>query len=285
MKKIEEYSQDELIALYKRLNVYTTTWWFKYYKTYDKYYKEYRQKTNKEEEPVIIWKLDNTKLLNQSMSFIDIADHERFFISSREATIERTIEELKSTVMDDKTGREIKKLTYEKEALRITKECLYWFSGLYERDVEKYEENNPNLCSPDEIMEELHFTDEYNIKNGLATDYQVYQFVWETLQYLSKEQLSKLLSFADRGLKNKWEKISSRAGRKSRECPIRQVDIETGAVINTYSTRNDLMAKTGIKKSHLAQCIKTAKDNPDRRNEWKKWKGENGRLYGFVEYQ
>ena len=57
----------------------------------------------------------------------------------------------------------------------------------------------------------------------------------------------------------------------------------TGEVVNTYTTRNELMEKTGIKKSHLAQCIKTAKDNVSDRALWKKWVGEDGKKYGFVE--
>ena len=46
---------------------------------------------------------------------------------------------------------------------------------------------------------------------------------------------------------------------------------------------NELIQKTGIKKSHLSQCIKTSKDRPYDREGWKKWIGKDERKYGFVE--
>ena len=85
--------------------------------------------------------------------------------------------------------------------------------------------------------------------------------------------------------RQKWEMIRSNAGRKDKVAEIQQIDIESGSVVATYMMRKDIIAKTGIKKSHLAQCIKTAKENPGNRNEWKKWKGSDGKLYGFAESQ
>ena len=90
---------------------------------------------------------------------------------------------------------------------------------------------------------------------------------------------------ADTGIEKKWQNITIGAGRRDKVAEIQQIDIATGNVVATYMMRKDIIAKTGITKSHLAQCIKTAKEKPDNRNKWKKWKGSDGKLYGFAESQ
>jgi len=140
-----------------------------------------------------------------------------------------------------------------------------------------------DIRSVDDMECELHMNDQMDIKQGLATDYQVYEFVWNTLQYLNIEELSRLLKFAETGLENKWTFITASAGRKSRNSEIKQIDLETGKVVNTFKTRNELIDKLGIKKSHLSQCIKTSKENPGNTMIWKKWIGEDGKKYGFIE--
>ena len=187
-----------------------------------------------------------------------------------------------------KNHKAILRLQCEKQAFLHVHKCVWWIGGEHERYVNKIYDNlllnwdEGDWLSPDELEAELHLNDEDNIENGLATDYQEYQFIWDTLQYLNKDQLSKLLKFADTGIESKWEKISITSGRKSRVCEIKQIDIETGEIVNSFSTRNELMQKIGIKKSHLSQCIKTAKENPKDRSLWKKWVSE-GKKYGFIE--
>jgi len=269
MKQIEEYNLDELIALYKRLPIYATTWWFKYYRTY-------KMKKDEKDKPIISGKL-NIKGYYSSPRDV------RFFNDLRIDILDYDIEELMKKGSDH--SKEIKRLQLEREAHRIMNESLFWFAGCFEQYVKDYDntEDTSRMCRPEDLEEELHSNDDLNVEFGIATDYQVFEFVWETLQYLDIKQLSKLLKFADNGLAKKWENVTFGAGRKSRVGEIQQIEIETGEVVNTYTTRNELMEKTGIKKSHLAQCIKTAKDNSSDRTQWKKWVGEDGKKYGFVE--
>lgn len=288
MKPIEDYTQEELVALYKRMNVNTTTWWFKHYKMYDKYYKKYLQEHNADNAPIILREYYEWKELNPKSDIVEWADYMCPILFS-ESSVDNEISLLRfeeeNNHVDNSKG--IQKLSYKKEAYRICWQCIYWFGGLYDKYVNDYpsSKNKENLISPEEIMENLHMEDDLCVMNGRATDYQVYEFVWETLQWLSVPELSKLLKFAEKGIINKWKIITSTAGRKSRKCEIKQIDIETGEVVGTCTTRKELIDKTGISKSHLAQCIKTSKENPGNRNEWKKWKGNNGKLYGFVEVQ
>lgn len=283
MKKIDEYTQDELVALYKRLGVYATTWWFKYYRTY-------KLKPEEKDSPMI--KILTEKYHSNPSRVIAYiksswASNEKIDMIYqkllRHNQIDYEIGQLKQD--EEKNYREIKKLQYEREAFLNVYRSLWWFGGEHESYVERYDQipEPDDWASPEDLEFELGSNDDLNTENGLATDYEVYQFIWETLQYLNVEQLAKLLKFAENGIENKWVIIPVSAGRKSRQCEIKQVDIETGEVVGVYSARNDLMAKTGIKKSHLAQCIKTAKDNPKNRNEWKKWIGPDCRKYGFVE--
>lgn len=288
MKRIEEYTREELIALYKRMNVYSTTWWFKHYKMYNKYYKEYLERSKMENAPFILKEFDEWKELNPNSNLVEWADeYGQLFYQIRMSTIDSKIGELRNKDEGDKIDREIKKLSYEREALRIASQCLFWFAGVYDKYVNDFQffTNREERMSPEEFESDLHLNDSINVNNGLATDIQVYEFVWETLQYLSINQLSKLLSFAEKGVINKWNIITTKAGRKSRKCEIKQIDIEIGEVVGTFNTRKELIDEIGISKSHLAQCIKTAKENPGNRNEWKKWKDKNGKLYGFVEVQ
>lgn len=281
MRPIEEYTTDELISLYKRYNVYGITSWMRYAR-------RYKWKEQDSGKPFILKDLD---IPGTYSSAGDI----RVFNGFRMDSISCEIERLDKNDRTDWNKRN--KLLYEKETLRVINSCLYWFHGLFEQYVKEYElgpdysihkyvtresweENHPN---PQELEDDLHLEDDINIENGLATDYQVYRFVWETLQYLSIEQLSKLLKFANTAMKKNWINITTSVGRKRKVCEIRQIDIDTGNEVAKYMTRNDIIEQTGITKSHLSQCIKTSKSNPAERTCWKKWIGKDGKKYGFVE--
>lgn len=283
MKKIDDYSQEELVALYKRLYVYSVTWWFKYYRLY-------KLKPERKEEPII------QSVIDRIQSSYKEAEKGR--CAAREArwgniTKISLIEYKKEGVKKSKGtySREYQKLEYEETALKIINQCLYWFGGEYDRHVELESEGYTNyfmdyigdLRSVEDMECELHINDSSYIRDGQATDHQVYEFVWETLQYLNIEELGKLLKFVEVGIENNWNIISTSAGRKSRNCEVNQIDLETGKVVNTFKTRNELIEKLGIKKSHLSQCIKTSNDNPGNSKIWKKWIGEDGKKYGFVE--
>ena len=290
MKQLDEYSQDELIALLKRLSVYATIWWFKYYRMY-------KMKDEDKDKPII----DHYDSSQLDVSFRVLACVKTEWTKKeriseilqqtlRNNVIDRQLHELRESGAE-KNRSEIKKLVFEKTAYLCVHNGIWWFGGGFEDysnrlyDSLVQQEGYDAWLSPDEMEEELHSGDELNIENGVATDIQVYQFVWETLQYLDIKQLGKLLKFADTGIEKKWQNITIGAGRRDKVAEIQQIDIETGNVVATYMMRKDIIAKTGIKKSHLAQCIKTAKDNPGNRNEWKKWKGSDGKLYGFAESQ
>lgn len=287
MKRIDEYTLEELMALYKRYGVYATTWWFKYFRMH-------KLEPEDDEKPFInlylnklLWyhrSWSSLALIKKSFSSEENRIHYSYDFLARNYVLDREIEELKNQDAE-KNHREILKRQYELEAYRYIQHCKMWFDGEFDIYQKYYEDIlEPDAwLSPEELQEELHITDELNIEKGIATDYQVYEFVWETLQYLNIKQLGKLLSFVERGLQNKWENITMTAGRKSRKCEIRQVDIETGETVDTYTTRNELIDKIGISKSHLAQCIKTSKEKPNDRNEWKKWKDKTGKLFGFME--
>lgn len=288
MKPIEEYRKEELIALFKKLSVYATTWWFKYYRMY-------KMKQEDKERPII--ECYRFPWSGYSYSPSRVIAYIKTTWKSNERTDElyqqllphNTISFKITKLAEDrkKNSNKIMKLQCERAAFLNVYRSIWWCGGEMERYVELYDrlEEQEDWESPENLEIELHMNDDYNKENGIATDYEVYVFVWNTLQYLNIKQLSKLLKFADNGIETKWQKITITAGRKSKVCTIQQIDTDTGAVINTYTTRNEIMAKTDIKKSHLSQCIKTAKDNPNDRTKWKKWFGSDGRKYGFAELQ
>jgi hypothetical protein len=291
MKQLEEYTLDELIALLKRISVYATIWWFKYYRMY-------KMKDEDKDKPIIDH-YGRGWYLGASYKVLAYIKTEW---KSNERTAEIYQQLLRNNVIDnqihkleeagaEKNRSEIRKLECEKTAYLCVHNSLWWFGGgfedysnrLYDSFIQQ--EGLDAWLSPEEMEEQLHSNDEYHIENGVATDIQVYQFVWDTLQYLDIKQLGKLIKFTDTGIEKKWQNITIGAGRRDKVAEIQQIDIETGNVVATYMMRKDIIAKTGITKSHLAQCIKTAKDNPSNRNEWKKWKGSDGKLYGFTESQ
>ena len=279
MKKLEEYCQEELIALYKSINVYSVTWWFKYSRMYKK-------KPEEKDEPFIQSVIDRYtefekegRCIPRSIRWANLAHIDN---------VQCKIDKKKKKKGAD--NRDCQILIYEKSALNTINQCLYWLGGEHDYHVE-CESEGYDYCmdklddfrSVDDMECELHMNDQMYVNQGQATDYQVYEFVWNTLQYLNIEELSRLLKFAETGLENKWTFITASAGRKSRNGEIKQIDLETGKVVNTFQTRNELIDKLGIKKSHLSQCIKTSKENPGNTMIWKKWIGEDGKKYGFIE--
>ena len=279
MKKLEEYSQEELIALYKRITVYSVTWWFKYSRMY-------KMKPEEKEEPFIQSEIDRYTEFEKEGRCIPRSIRRSNLVHIN--VIQYKIDKITRT--KGTYNRDCQKLVYEESALKTINQCLYWFGGEYERHVEVESEGHEYLMdnyyevrSVEDMECELHMNDQMYVNQGLATDYQEYEFVWNTLQYLNIEELSRLLKFADTGLENKWTFITASAGRKSRNGEIKQIDLETGKVVNTFQTRNELIDKLGIKKSHLSQCIKTSKENPGNTMIWKKWIGEDGKKYGFIE--
>ena len=265
MKQINDYTQEELVSLYKRYSVYATTWWFKYYR-------QYKMKPEEKEQPFIQIKLD--RYTNFSSTIGSPRSNVEFDNNISDGYCSDKIELLSKDA--EKNHYEIDKFKCQQEALRVENRCLFWFCGGFDdfqMDYERLKDKVDYACSPEEIEEELHINDDSNISNGLATDYQIYEFVWETLQYLNIQQLTKLIKFADNGLKNRWETVSLSRGRKSRKCEIKQIDVLTGEVRNTYTTRNELMGKTGIQKyiSHNAS-------KRQRRILTKEMSGRNGKI-------
>ena len=289
MRQIDEYTLDELVALLKRISVYATIWWFKYYRMY-------KMKDEDKDKPMIEY-LDGLNYMGNTYQVLafDKSDWKSNQRSGeiyqqllRHNVINNEIHRLKEEDAEKNQG-EIRKLECERFAYLNLHNSIWWCGGLFEEYSDKGYEARiqgwsvDDWITPEELEESLHSNDEINIENGVATDIQVYQFVWDTLQYLDVKQLGKLIKFADTGIEKKWQNITIGAGRRDKVAEIQQINIETGNVVATYMVRKDIIAKTGITKSHLAQCIKTAKDNPGNRNEWKKWKGEDGILYGFAE--
>ena len=277
MKKLEDYSQEELIALYRRITVYSATWWFKYSRMY-------KMKPEEKNDPFIQTMIDRCAKSEPEVK--NIMKLTRFTNYSH-------IEYLQCMIARSVKGpenRDYQKMVYEEAALTTINQCLYWLGGEYnyhiEAESEGYEywiDKLGDIRSVEEMECELHMNDQTYVNQGQATDYQVYEFVWNTLQYLNIDELSRLLKFAETGIENKWNIIAVSAGRKSRNCEIKQFDLETEKVVNTFKTRNELIDKLGIKKSHLSQCIKTSNDNPDNTMNWKKWIGNDGKKYGFIE--
>lgn len=266
MKQIEEYTKDELVRLCKEYSVRMTIWWFRFYRMY-------RMKPEEKDEPIIMRKLD----LEQSPRFPNKYYH-ILDINELEYKIGRLSENY------GENYKKIRKLRFECEALRLIDKCLYWFWGGYDSGLPFLRDHYSRIPAED-MMFELHMCDDSRERVGMATELEALEFVWNTLQYLDIDQLGKLLKFTIQGEESRWDadSMSMDPGRRSKVCEIRQIDIETGAVVNTYQTRNELMQELGIKKSHLSQCIKTSKESPNDRDAWKKWVGKDDRKYGFKE--
>lgn len=288
MKEIKDYTKEELIALYKRMNVYTTTWWYKHYKTYDNHYKDYLEKHDIDNAPVILIDWYRWNELNPKYDYKYWSYHYGVWFSNiSNSNVEMKIDNINGKIERGTASKseiaELTKLKYKLEAGRINSECLWWF-GQFETYKEKWDNGEivHDFVSPDEHVEELHMNDNANREFGRATDFEVYSFVWNTLQWLTVDELNKLLKFAENGVVNKWQSIKSKAGRKSRIVEILQMDFKSGEVVHTYSTRNEVIENTGISKQHLSKCILTAKNSKDM-NSWKKWKDVDGTVYVFYE--
>ena len=277
MKRLEDYSNEELKALYKRFGVYAVTMHF------SKYAKDFKR-------PLIrsfVW----------TGNYHDNPFRQRAFCSMQIETNKLKIDRL----MESSGNKDdIMLLIYENEYLNIMRRCLLWFCNGYEMDdvkgmveydkdtsFNKVAEFTDHAANPEESLDTLFMNDEDNFNNGIATDLQMLDFVWDTLQWCSQEDFKKLLSFADKGLVSDWEntEFNKRRYAKKPKPIIRQADVETGDYVAEYATRQECIEKTGIKKSYLCQCLDSARANKYSCATWKKWKGQDGRKYYFIDFR
>lgn len=222
IKPLSDYTMDELKKLYKSFSLYVTTEYFKYRKIY------------KDDE--------HLSIINVTGEGYSTEFHQRLFNSFRISTLDSRIER-----GDYKNEEEMFKYRNEIAALRNVNETLYWFIGCGEKIIENYGTDELDDYE-NELYEELHLNDDYDIENECATKYEIYTFIWETLRFCSIKELSNLCKFADK----KFE--FNQAHRPRKNAKIFKYDKDDN-LIATYNNRAECIEKDNIKKSMLSLVL------------------------------
>ena len=111
MKQIEDYSKEEIISLCKRLSIYATAWFFKYYRTY-------KMKDEEKEEPFIEREFQGTEGYKKTTYYI-------FFKKRDRSDVQYQLNRLNKDRADYETKHQ--RLLYTDEACRMMIETVYWF--------------------------------------------------------------------------------------------------------------------------------------------------------------
>ena len=198
MKNLKEYSNEQLISLYKRYDLFVIT---KYIGMFLK--DEERPLINKE-----LW-IKNDKGITNAYS---IPYNVNFWISMRIDNLQTQYDNEESVNKQNKIKLEIEWLKAKYQAIRLF--ASGWLKTNEEENLVNDSEyiepakafNHFIKCFPN-ALDELTMNDDINNMLERATDFKMYQFIYETLQYCSNDEIEYLLKFVDKGLKSQWENV------------------------------------------------------------------------------
>jgi hypothetical protein len=222
IRKLEDYSNEELKRLYNSFSLYIVTEWMKYRKRY------------KNDQNISVLLVSDKPYDTQ----LDV----RFFNSMKCKTIEMKLE-----LKDYKTEEEKQQMINEKTVLKIFNEVLFWFAGGYEA-LEKDYETGKNVMDPDELYEELHESDDIDREYNKATKYEMYKFIWETLRFCDAKTLGKLCRLSN----SKFE--FNKPHRPTKNLPIYKYDKEDN-LIEIFKNRSECIEKDNISKAALSMVL------------------------------
>lgn len=196
MRKLEDYTKEELIALYKRLDLYMAT----EYLNVESYY---------DNDASNIFKINKLWTGNRYSNPDNICFwYKNMYIDNAKRNLD--------------TASSDKKAIYYKAQIAyyelIWKSLWYFASGWMkvkpeEKDLDDTKPMDAKTAFNHLIkhfpqqLDNLTINDEINKENGIATDFKTLQFVYKTLIYCSKEEIGSLIKLADKGLSTQWESI------------------------------------------------------------------------------
>lgn len=117
-------------------------------------------------------------------------------------------------------------------------------------NIELYYEDIENGVIPN-IIEEMHSNDEVDIEYGRASMRQVYDFVWNTLQYLDEKQLKELVDLAD----NKYEFVEKKPNHRPLEDKRVAKYDKLNNLIEIYKNRNEAMKHNKISPAMMSYLL------------------------------
>lgn len=196
MKKLLDYTNEELMSLYKRLDLYIATEYLKM----DNYY---------DNDASNIFKIN--KLWNGS----HYSNPDNVCFWYKNIYIDNAKHNLETAASEKKAMYYKAQIAYYE---LIWKSLWYFASGwLKVKPEEKDLDDTKPMDAKSafnhlvkhfpEQLDNLTINDRINKENGIATDFKTLQFVYETLIYCDKEEIERLIKLADKGLSTQWESI------------------------------------------------------------------------------
>ena len=221
-RTIKDYSTDELKKLYKSYSLYVVTKTFKHVRTYktDKHLTMINDTEDGYKEWVVKCVLNRIRINN----ITDELNEHKY-----------------------KDENEKRRLEYERTTLNICNDVLFWCNGGFTDTVERFK-SGKQVQNPYELYDELHMNDDYDIKNGLPTKFDIYLFIWETLRFCTVDELATLLKYADSDFK------TSSVGRPKIKAKIYKYD-KDNKVVGIYEDRQSCMDANRIPKSTLSKIL------------------------------
>lgn len=219
IKPLEDYTTEELQKLYKVQSVCILTEWFKNRKRYHN-------------EPIIDI-LDVTKTQQDHLRFLNVCK------------IKNIVHQLETD--EDVDNIEKENLLNQKIVFETCNEVLFWCAGGFVQVKQMYDAGK-EVQNPVELFNELHEYDDFDIKFGRATKWDIYLFIWSTLRYCSAKELANLLKLSEKKF------IVRDVGRPVVEKVILKFD-RFGNLVETFKSRQECMEKDNIGKQCLSHVI------------------------------
>lgn len=279
MKQLNDYTIEQLKSLYQNLKCYAVTEYFIYLRRYDTKTKKYNRilDLNAQVKDKNEWRfLTEAELLNINENHgVNDSTHTLIY-KSKYWNLDYEIHNTDFETRLDEWTMNLRKVAIgtcyniynfftNKKKIEDNKS---WHNGEYYH-VNDYmiEDGLPmfvnQFMSEDEIeewyeelrsgylmsfVEKLHETDELNRELGIATDEEVYYFIWDTLQHCTLKELCTLKDYA----RKEWK--IKKAHRPSKNKKIYKYDKDKNLVA-TFNNRNECIEVDKINKSVLSKIL------------------------------
>lgn len=160
--------------------------------------------------------------------------------------------------------RESASLGVNKFVNKIFDEMLVWFCKGYESDdnissipcdkiesikwtKEITEEALMEGCNPEYTWEKLTINDAQDLLRGVAPRLAMLDFIWETLQYCSKEEMKEFVKMAELGKETNWT-FETKNKNESKKQKVK--DLKTGII---YESKDECAKSIGKSKSYISK--------------------------------
>lgn len=275
---INMYTNDELVALMKNFYVYATVNYFIYLRRYDDFTKQlgYISLFNKKIHKYVIDESGKRKYCNDDLT-IHLMALGMEYRTSR-IKVENKLEELNEDVDAIINNKDLLFEQYHYMAVGLCYDVQNYFlnggpehekhykeTGKAESNLisikymplvyggEEYENYFKDIENGDipNMIEEMHINDDVDNEYGRGTMKDIFCFVWDTLQYLTLEQLKDLIKLAD----NKFEFAEKKPrGRQLENKHIGKYD-KLNNLIEIYENRNAAIKANKINPAIMSQIL------------------------------